>query len=132
MRLLKRSEVDLFEKLTGQLTSTHQEISSLAKKSPNDAVNEFKLKLVNALMVQCNSFFGREYVPFDDFTVFSVEQLPTNSDVSFVAAQYLECAEKFRADHIKQSGGRWYWQLAPEAKQQDGIPTSAPRKLVNQ
>ena len=44
---MKRDDVDIFEKLTAQLGSLHQEMSALAKKSPNDAINNFKIQLVN-------------------------------------------------------------------------------------
>jgi hypothetical protein len=42
---MNRSNVDIFEKLSGQLLSIYEEISLLSKKNPNDAVNEFKLKI---------------------------------------------------------------------------------------
>ena len=38
-----QSEIESLEKLIGQLQGLHSEISLLAKKSPNDAVNSFKL-----------------------------------------------------------------------------------------
>ena len=45
-----RSEVERLEKLVGQLQGLHSEISLLAKKSPNDAVNKFKLGLINNII----------------------------------------------------------------------------------
>jgi hypothetical protein len=127
MKTTKRSVVDQFEKLLAQLTATHLEISSLSKKSANNGVNEFKLKLINNLLGQCNSFFGSTYLPFDDFIQFSSDAIPTNSDVSFVVAQYLECAEKFRADHIHLFGGKWFWN---DQKEAGGVRTSPPKKLL--
>jgi hypothetical protein len=125
---MKRDDIDRFEKLTAQLASTHHEIATLAKRSPNDGVNEFKLELINTLVDRCNTFFGAEHVPFEGFTMFSLDDLPTNSDVSFIIAQYIECAEKFRADNIQTLGGRWWWTTD---QQDDGKPiqTSAPKKL---
>ena len=100
----------------------------LARKSPNDAVNAFKIKFVNATLKECNIFFGERYKPFADFDTFSFEDLPSNSDVTFIVSQYIECAEKFRADNIVQSHGFWYWQIrADETK----IRTSPPKKLTN-
>ena len=55
---MKRTNVDAFEKLVVQLDSIHSELLLLAKKSPNDAVNSFKLKFVNATLNQCNDLFG--------------------------------------------------------------------------
>ena len=43
---MKRSEIDLFEKLKAQLDGIYQELSLLAKRSPNDGVNPFKLKFI--------------------------------------------------------------------------------------
>ena len=58
---MKRADVDIFEKLTAQLGSLYQEISTLAKKSPNNAINTFKLKFVNGTLSQCNKLL-RDYL----------------------------------------------------------------------
>ncbi len=76
-------------------------MSTLARKSPNDAVNAFKIGLVNSTLRQCNALFGKKYLPFEDFAEFSQDELPSNSDVAFVVSQYKECAERLRADNIK-------------------------------
>ena len=47
MKTLK--EVEVLEKLIGQLKGLHAEISQLARKSPNDGLNPFKLKLITKL-----------------------------------------------------------------------------------
>jgi hypothetical protein len=124
-----RKDVDHFEKLKGQLDSLYDEISMLAKKAPNDAVNNFKIKFVNTTLLHCNSFFGDEYKPFADFATFETDELPTNSDVTFILAQYIECAEKFRADNIEYDEySKWCWKI------DDGryeLKTAPPKKLMN-
>ncbi|MEH2533909.1 hypothetical protein V1277_006795 [Bradyrhizobium sp. AZCC 1588] len=126
---MKRDDVDTFEKLKGQLDSLYEEISTLAKKAPNDAVNSFKIKFVNAVLAQCNTFFGQKYKPFSDFDVFETDELPTNSDVTFILSQYIECAEKFRADNIEYDEfEKWCWKVDNAQFQ---IKTSPPRKLTN-
>ena len=60
---MKRQDVDLFEKVVGQLQSLYDEIAILSKKAPNDAVNKFKLKFINTLLSQGNELLGREYAP---------------------------------------------------------------------
>lgn len=55
---MNRANVDTFEKISGQLLSIYEEISLLSKKSPNDAVNKFKLKFVNKLLSQSNDYLG--------------------------------------------------------------------------
>ena len=77
----------------------------LAKKSPKDAVNEFKLKFINTVLSQCNSLFGKDNRPFADFETFAADSLPSNSDVTFILSQYIECAEKFRSDNIRIYSG---------------------------
>lgn len=125
---MKRADVDIFEKLTVQLDGLYQELSVLAKKAPNDAVNKFKLSFINDILVQCNSFFGEKYRPFAGFEIFSEEELPSNSDATFIVSQYIECAEKFRADNVKPGKlSGWIWNL-----DDDGpiIRTSMPKKLA--
>lgn len=125
---MKRADIDEFEKLNAQLDSLHQEMSVLAKKSPNDAVNAFKIKLVNTTVDRCNKLFGAKYKPFAEFDTFQTDELPSNSDVTFIVSQYIECAEKFRADNIFAEHGMWYWQLDGGKEK---IRTLGPKKLLN-
>src|SRR5579863_4297153 len=97
---MERSDVDTFEKLAGQFLSTYDEIALLSKRSPNDAVNKFKLKFINTLLAQGNKFMEKGYKPFDDFTQFDVDEVPHNSDVVFILSQYIQCFEKWKADNV--------------------------------
>lgn len=123
---MKKSDVDTFEKLKAQLDSIHQEMSTLAKKSPNDAVNVFKLRFVNATLENCNKLMGNIYKPFSDFDTFAPDELPSNSDVSFIVSQYIECVEKMRSDNIYSDVGKWYWNVDDFG---DRIQTAEPKKL---
>ena len=60
--MLKRTQIDELEKLIGQLDSLHVELTTLAKKSPNDAVNNFKLRFVNTALDNCNKFLGKSSI----------------------------------------------------------------------
>jgi hypothetical protein len=126
---MKKADVDVFEKLTAQLDGLHSELTILAKKSPNDAVNNFKLKFINSTLEQCNKFFGVKNRPFADFEKFSMDDLPTNSDVTFIVSQYIECAEKFRADHIYYHVGDWYWRIDGEGESFPSTQTAPPKKI---
>lgn len=131
---MKRNDVDLFEKLSAQLDGLYQEVSTLAKKSPNNAVNNFKINLINAVITDCNSLFGEKYRPFADFDTFSTDDVPSNSDVSFVLAQYIECGEKFRSDNVYQDGGWWYWSIEDKSDgelgdDEDRLRTSMPKRI---
>jgi hypothetical protein len=114
-------DVDQFEKVSAQLDGLYQELAILVKKSPNDA---FKIKLINSTLLQANKLLGKRYKPFDDFEQFDIDTLPTNSDVAFIISQYMECAEKLRADNISSEFGEWYWRgKSPR------IRTAPPKKL---
>ncbi|MBA4214222.1 MAG: hypothetical protein C0449_14195 [Polaromonas sp.] len=104
-------DVDRFEKLAGQVLGLYEEMSILSKKSPNDAVNKFKLKFINSQLSESNALLAERYRPFDDFEVFSEDDIPQNSDVVFILSQYLQCMEKFRGNQVVLRNGSWYWSV---------------------
>jgi hypothetical protein len=108
---MKQEQVDIFEKVHAQLEGLHTEISALSKKSQNDALNNFKLKFVNQILVDANKVLGESYKPFADFDVFNDDEIPTTSDVAMILTQYLSCFEKLRTDNVTYSGGKWYWLI---------------------
>ena len=123
---MKREDVDRFEKVTAQVQGIHDEVGTMVKKSPNDAVNKFKLALINKVLASANAVLGKEYRPFDSFELFDEDELPSNSDVTFILAQYLNCLEKLRADNISRNSiGRWEWNVAGDSS----IYTASPMKL---
>jgi|ERR1035437_1363064 hypothetical protein len=124
---MDKTTVDTFEKLVAQFDGLHSEIGSLGRKSPNDALNNFKLTLVNNLIISANKLLGVKYKPFSDFEKFDGENIPSNSDVTFILAQYISCFEKFRSDNIKMLyDASWYWVIDIDGSR---IPTSPPRKI---
>ena len=123
---MRREEVDQFEKLVGQFQSLYDEVVVLSKKSPNDAINKFKLHLINDLLEQGNEFLGEYYVPFGSFSHFDEDDMPQNSDVVFILAQYVQSFEKLRADNTYFSYGTWYWQLEEGDEE---IKTVKPKRL---
>lgn len=108
---MNTDDVDRFEKLSGQLKGIYDEMSLLSKKSPADAVNKFKLKFINQQIAECNTMLSSMYRPFDDFEQFLEDDIPQNSDVVFIVAQYLQCMEKLRADNVVQRNGTWFWKV---------------------
>ena len=128
---MKRADVELFEKVTTQLANLHDEMSALARKSPNDAINTFKLAFVNSALAKCNKLLGQRYCPFPEFEQFSSDDMPSNSDVTFILSQYLACAETLRAANIYVWGGTWYWDIDGIDREHstEGIRTSPPMKL---
>ena len=122
---MTKDEVQTLEKIMGQLEGLHKEISALARKSPNDALNKFKLKFVNNALSSANNFLGKPYKPLDGFDTFDEDDLPTNSDITFVLSAYLEEIERKRADNIINKYG-WKYSLSDG---EDIIPTAPPKKI---
>lgn len=126
---MQREDVEKLEKIIGQMEGLHSEMSALARKSPNDALNKFKLKFVNSGLRSANEFLGSDYRPYSDFDVFDEDDVPSTSDVTMMLSQYLEAIERYRADNIKIDGiGRWTYKT-PD----DGGPlirTAPPKKLA--
>lgn len=124
-----RSEVENLEKLVGQLQGLHSEITLLAKKSPNDAVNAFKLNLINKVIKTGNDVLGPSYLPFDDFEGFNSDAVPSTSDVALVLAQYMEETERYRSDNVIWSRGNWVYVLSGEPSEiRSGVPSKVGRK----
>ena len=125
-----KEDVEQLEKLTGQLQGMYAEISALAKKSPNDSVNAFKLRMINKVIEMGNAVLGEKYKPFDDFESFDANDAPTTSDITMVLAQYMEEAERFRSDNVMiKAGVRWYYIVNGDISDiQSGPPTKIGKK----
>lgn len=98
----------------------------MAKKSPNDAVNAFKLKLINKMIAFWNAVLGLKYRPFDDFEQFDSDDVPSTSDVAMVLGQYMEEAERYRSDNVEYHGGKWVYVVDGETSE---IPRGPPSKV---
>jgi hypothetical protein len=119
-------DIENLERVIGQLDALHIEISQLAKKSPNDGVNKFKLKLINKLIGTANDVLGDDYRPFSEFNLFDEDDLPTNSDVTLIVGQYLEQCERFRSDNIEYFSYKWYYVLGGKRSK---FLATAPTKI---
>ena len=69
---------------------------------------------------------AEKYKPFGDFDAFEEDNLPTNSDVVLILAQYLESLEEFRSANIVVEYGTWYWLVNGK---QSSFQTYRPKKL---
>lgn len=67
---MKKEQIDTFEKIQSQLEALHNEVSTLSKKAQNDALNKFKLQLVNQIINSANEILGNKYKPFSSFENF--------------------------------------------------------------
>ena len=122
-KILNKAQIEKFEILQGQLQSVYDEMNTLAKKTPNDALNKFKLGLINSVLAKANGLLGIEKKPFSDFEQFDDTAIPTTSDVLVLISQYLSAFENLRVASIRTDGYKWYWS-GPEE-----ILTSPPKKL---
>ncbi|URJ39957.1 hypothetical protein [Paenibacillus polymyxa] len=120
-------DVSAFEKVQAQLQGLFDEVGTLSRKKPDDAINKFKLKIINPILVEANKLLTGDYKPFSDFEQFDEDSLPTNSDTVLILSQYLNCLEKLRADNIKVYVGHWYWV---ENGNRTEIRTAPPKKIT--
>lgn len=131
---MNKQDINNFEKTQSQLEGLLVEVTNLAKKSPNDGVNKFKLKFINEIILNSNKVLGKAYKPLDSFEKFDEDDLPSNSDVTFILSQYLSCFEKLRSDNIyrkqEYDGNKyfyeWFWVVD---KSKSAIKTSPPKKI---
>jgi hypothetical protein len=122
-------EVEKLEKVIGQLKGAHGEISILAKKSPADSLNVFKLTLINDVIKTSNEVLGEKYKPFEHFDQFETDDFPSNSDVTMILSQYMEEAERYRSDNVVQdSFKRWSYRVNGESSR---IRSGPPSKIGN-
>lgn len=123
---MNSKEVEVFEKIQLQLEGIYDEIKALSNKRPDDAINLFKLRLVNQVVLESNKILQEKNLPFKGFKKFDENELPTNSDIVFVLSGYLGAFEKMRSDNIEMSMGRWDWMVGGELSD---IRTKPPQKL---
>lgn len=119
---MKLIEAELFDKIYPQITSSHEEIAILSKKNPDGAINKFKLKFINELLEYANEIL-HDSTPFASFEKFIEEDMPTNSDVIYMLAQYVEALDKLKCENIKEEFGSWYWIVSDG---QGELETTAP------
>ena len=106
----KKEDVSEFEKLEQQLHSFLDEMSELSRKKPDGPVNKFKLQFINSAIKALNRLLG-DHRPFKDFGTFDVDDLPTNSDVVLILAQYAAATYNLRREQTEKGGygAEWYW-----------------------
>lgn len=108
---MEREDVEILESCIGKVDSFCKEIGVLSKKTPNDAVNKFKLKFINNTIKEANDILGDELKPFKDFSFFEDEAMPSNSDVVFILAQYAEALDLYRSKHIHMGRNGWVYNI---------------------
>ena len=113
-----------FDILEEQLLTQYDEMDKLSKKKPDGALNEFKISIVNQLLSELNKYLFEDYRPISEFSEFSIEIIPSASDVIFVLAQYKRALEEFRYENTIIDGVGTYWKLG---NNKEGPPTKRSR-----
>lgn len=124
-------DVDQFERVRSQITELHKEMTVLAKSKPDNPINRFKLALVNEKLQHANNFLVGSFKPIDGFELFDESDLPSNSDVVLVTAQYLAALEGWRSAQVVYDETRfdWYWNT-DEGLRIPGVSPSGFRKKL--
>ena len=81
----------------------------LSNKKPDEPVKDFKLDLVNSILEKLNKILDDSDKPFESFSVFLIEEIPSNSDVLLVLNQYHECARRFANKNVDSVAYKDYW-----------------------
>lgn len=118
-----KSDVELFERLVAQLQELRSEMAMLSKSKPDNAVNKFKLGHINEVLGDANSLLVEEHKPLRAFTVFNEDDVPTNSDVVFILAQYLVALEGWRSTNVIPFGYNWVWDIEGPERLSASPPT---------
>ena len=108
---LTSGEVARFLKLQTQMRELLARMTSISSKTPDMAVNKFKIAMINEQLRIANEILVDKARPFGSFEVFDDVSLPTNSDVIIVLSQYLACLENWRSDHVAfdEDQDQWHW-----------------------
>lgn len=88
-----------YHKVKGQMSTLFQEIKDLSKKSPDTQLNPFKLEYINEIIADANKILVGEYKPSKNFELFDKDDLPSNSDVVMILAQYINSFEDYYNDN---------------------------------
>ncbi|WP_249780562.1 hypothetical protein [Bradyrhizobium sp. dw_411] len=121
--VMNEKQVEEFRKMAAQLDALHHEASAASKKHPDKPVSKFKVKLANSVLLIARKVLGTS-APAMDFDQFDIDELPTNSDLSFVVTQFVECAEKLKMQNVQRINGIWYWQVSDDTTD---LVATAPR-----
>lgn len=124
---MNAKEIEVFEKTQIRLEGIYDEVKALSNKRPDDAINTFKLQLINQMLLDANKILQEKNLPFKGFLKFNEVDIPTNSDVVFVLSGYISAFEKIRFENIAENYGKWYWKINGETSD---IRTSPPQKLA--
>lgn len=92
--LPSNAEVNQFLMLRELVTGLYDEMKDFAKKSANEALNEFKIKSLNRVLSPLKELMKDQPTALF-LDVLDETSLPTNSDVVIILSQYLTAMQNF-------------------------------------
>ena len=93
-----QKEIELYETIRPKIESIRNTIKDLSNKKPDVTLNSFKVKRVNLLLEQANCLL-KDLKPYEDFSKFDEDDLPTYSDVLMILNLYVKSFEKYWQDN---------------------------------
>lgn len=105
-------EISKFKMLNELIESIYLEMKEFSKKKPDDALNSFKVKNVNRVLIQLKDLLKDEpTVEFLD--LLDDETLPSNSDAILIIGQFKASMDNFR-EKYSNNHNKWYTKESPE------------------
>ena len=92
---ITKVQVEQFEMLVSLLRSSYSEVKELSKKKPDGALSNFKVNLINKILIPLKDLFANESVN-QFLELLDTDTLPYNSDAVLVMGQYIAAAESFK------------------------------------
>lgn len=94
-------EVIRFKMLEELTDSIYKEMKEFSKKKPDDALNSFKVKNVNRVLLELKDFLIEEPTsPFLD--ILDSESLPSNSDAILIIGQFKASMDNYRKKYTNE------------------------------
>lgn len=93
---VSQSDVDQYELLKPLLVAAYKEMQELSKKKPDSALNAYKVKMVNRILIPSKELFKSE-PSYNFLDTLNSDDLPTNSDVVIILGQYLKALDMFHS-----------------------------------
>lgn len=111
-QLPTNSDIKNFEMLDELSNSIYIEMKEFSKKKPDDALNPFKVKNVNRVLIQIKEFLSDQpTVLFLD--LLDDETLPSNSDAILIIGQFKAAMDNFRKKY-QNNFRKWKTAEHPE------------------
>lgn len=111
-------EIEIFDRVRPKIISVRDTVKGLSAKKPHDPLNLFKVKRINLLLNEINPVL-RDDKPYEDFSIFAEDDLPSNSDALLMLDLY---AEAMKAYKLKNSScGAWEIERSWNVEEDDEL-----------